>query len=120
MRDVMRGRAALVDWLPTRVPGHLRRLRQPAAEQSFFGNVTVMLAGTMAGQAVSLLLSPVLTRLFTPEAFGQLSVYNSILSLLTTIASLGLELAIPICVTDIECANLLALCGIALAATHGL
>jgi O-antigen/teichoic acid export membrane protein len=110
----------LADWLPARVQEHLRRLRQPATEQSFFGNVTVMLAGTVAGQTVSILLSPVLTRLFTPEEFGHLSVYNSILSLLTTIASLGLELAIPICLADIECANLLALCGIALAATTGL
>jgi O-antigen/teichoic acid export membrane protein len=109
-----------VDWLPTSVQGHLHRLRRPASGQSFVGNVTVMLAGTMAGQAVSLLLSPVLTRLFTPEEFGRLSVYNSVLGLLTTIASLGFELAIPICLGDRECANLLALCGIVLAATTGL
>lgn len=116
----MRGYAALVDRLPIRLQGHLRRLRQPASGQSFVGNVTVMLAGTMAGQMVSLLLSPVLTRLFTPEEFGRLSVYNSVLGLLTTIASLGFELAIPICLADGECANLLALCGIVLAGTTGL
>jgi O-antigen/teichoic acid export membrane protein len=79
-----------------------------------------MLAGTVAGQAVSTLLSPVLTRLFTPAEFGSLSVYTSVLALLATIASLGLELAIPICLADQECANLLALCGISLVTTTGL
>lgn len=112
--------APLVDRLPTRVQGHLRRLRHLVTGQSFAGHVTVMLAGTAAGQTVSLLLSPVLTRLFTPEQFGHLSVFNSVLTLFTTIASLGLELAIPICLAERECANLLALCGIVLAATTGL
>jgi O-antigen/teichoic acid export membrane protein len=36
---------------------------------------------------------------------------------LGVVASLGLELAIPICLADIDYANLLALCGIALAGT---
>jgi O-antigen/teichoic acid export membrane protein len=91
-----------------------------ATGRSFAGNVTVMLAGTVAGQAVSIVLSPLLTRLFTPAEFGNLSVYISVLSLFATISSLGLELAIPICLADVECANLLALCGIALVVTTGL
>ncbi len=76
-----------------------------------------MLVGTVAGQTASLLLSPVLTRVFTPEQFGSLSVYNSVLMTFGVIASLGLEQAIPICLGDVECADLLALCGISLAGT---
>ena len=76
-----------------------------------------MLAGTIAGQGISLLLSPVLTRLFNPSQFGYLSVYSSALSIFGVIASLGLELAIPISATEFECANLLALCGVALVGT---
>jgi O-antigen/teichoic acid export membrane protein len=112
--------APLVGLLPTRVRGHLRRLRHSATGPSFAGNVTVMLAGTVAGQTVSVLLSPVLTRLFTPAEFGNLSVYNSLLMLFATVATLGFELAIPICPNDRDCANLLALCGLSLATTTGL
>jgi len=90
------------------------------AGSSFVGNVTVMLAGTVAGQTVSILLSPILTRLFTPGQFGNLSVFNSVLTLFATVASVGFELAIPICLAERDCANLLALCGIALAVTTGL
>jgi O-antigen/teichoic acid export membrane protein len=105
--------------LPVTLKVYLDRARQHAVRRSFAWNVSIMLAGAVCGQAFSVLLSPVLTRLFTPEQFGQLSVYNSVLGVLSVVASLGLELAIPICLDDRECANLAALCGIALVATSG-
>ena len=107
-------RSLLLDRLPSVLQGHVARLRQHAARRSFAWNVSVMLAGTMTGQAFSVLLSPVLTRLFTPDQFGYLSVYNAVLMIFGVVASLGLELAIPICLAEVECANLLALCGITL------
>lgn len=76
-----------------------------------------MLLGTVAGQAVSLLLSPVLTRLYDPAQFGYLSVYSAVLSIFGMVASLGLDLAIPICMDDNECADLLALNGLSLVGT---
>lgn len=79
-----------------------------------------MLTGTVAGQSISLLLSPVLTRLFSPSQFGYLSVYSAVLLIVGVMAMLGLELAIPIAATEIECANLLALCGLALVGTTAL
>ena len=79
-----------------------------------------MLVGTVAGQTVSLLLSPVLTRLFTPAQFGYLSVYNAFLMVFGMVASLSLEVAIPICMDDEECADLLALNGLALLFTTSL
>jgi len=68
-----------------------------------------MVAGTALGQAASIVLSPVLTRLYTPEQFGYLSVYTAALTILGVVASLGFELAIPIAATELEMANLLAL-----------
>lgn len=96
-----------------RLPAPLRR----AARPGFTWNVLVMLTGTVAGQAVSLLLSPILTRIYGPSEFGYLSVYSSVLGILSVMASLGLDLAIPIAATEAECANLLALSSLALLGT---
>lgn len=106
--------------LPTGLRIGLLRVRQLAAQGGFAWNVSVMLAGTVAGQAVSLLLSPVLTRLYSPSQFGYLSVYGAVLGIFGTVASLGLDIAIPICIAERDCANLLALNGLALIATTGL
>ena len=107
----------LIDRLPAALQGRLHHVRQHAARRSFAWNVSVMLAGTVAGQAVSLVLAPVLTRVYSPTQFGYLSVYGAVLAILGVVASLGLELAIPICMADGECANLLALNGLVLAGT---
>lgn len=99
--------------LMDRLPAPLRRATRPG----FTWNVIVMLSGTVAGQFISLLLSPVLTRLYGPSEFGYLSVYGAVLGILGVIASLGLDLAIPIAGTECECADLLALSGLALIGT---
>lgn len=97
-------------------PGSL----QHATGRGFTRNVLVMLTGTVAGQGVSLLLSPILTRVYGPSEFGYLSVYSAALGILGVMASLGLDLAIPLAATEFECANLLALCGLSLVGTTGL
>ena len=107
--------ASLIGRLPPTLQSRVLALSRRAPEHSFVRNVVVMLTGTIAGQAISLLFAPVLTRMFSPTEFGVLGVYLSTLALFGMIASLGLELAIPICLGEAECANLLALCGIVLA-----
>lgn len=110
----------LIDRLPALLQGRIHHVRQHAARRSFTWNVLVMLTGTVAGQAVSLFLAPVLTRLFSPTEFGYLGVYTAVLSIFGVAASLGLDMAIPICAEDTECADLLALNGLALAGMTGL
>jgi len=112
--------APLLGRLPAALQGRIREFGGDATGRSFSRHVAVMLLGTVAGEAVSLLLSPVLTRLFTPAQFGYLSVYGAVLMIFGVIASLGLELAIPISMAEDECANLLALCGLTLTVTTGL
>jgi len=112
--------AAILDRLPAPLQSRLRHFRRHAEQRGFAWHVGVMLLGTVSGQAVSLALSPILTRIFTPAEFGYLSVYGAVLMIFGVIASLGLELAIPICMAEAECANLLALCGLTLACTTAL
>ncbi len=93
----------------------LRRIR--FARSSFGANVVFMLAGTALGQAASVLLSPILTRLYTPDEFGYLGVYAAVLTILGVVAALGFDLAIPIAASTAELANLIASGAIALMAT---
>ena len=76
---------------------------------SFRRHVTVLAGGTALGQAITVLASPVLTRLYEPEDFGVLLVYSSILQMLLAVASLRYELAIPLPERDSDAANLLLL-----------
>jgi O-antigen/teichoic acid export membrane protein len=109
--------SALLDRLPSSLQGRIHGLRQHAMRRSFAWNVSVMLVGTIIGQAASLVLQPILTRMYTPAQFGYLSVYGAVLSIFGVVASLGLEVAIPISLQDDECVNLLALNGLVLTCT---
>ncbi len=79
------------------------------ARGSFARNVVVLAGGTALGQAITVLASPILTRLYAPEDFGVLAVYSSLLSILAVVASWRYELAIPLPEKDEDAANLVAL-----------
>ena len=88
----------------------LNRLRQLLLKKDGFArNVTLLTSSTALAQALTILASPVLTRLYTPEDFGILAVYTSLLSLLVVVGSWRYQLAIPIASNDLAAANVLAL-----------
>ena len=62
----------------------------------FARSVSVLAGGTAAGQGIIVLASPLLTRLYSPEDFGLLAVYASLLGILGVVASLRYQLAIPL------------------------
>ncbi|TLF45506.1 lipopolysaccharide biosynthesis protein [Halomonas urmiana] len=72
------------------------RAKQLITKNGFVHSVSVLASGTAVGQVVTIAASPILTRLYTPEDFGLLAVYTSILGILGVIASLRYQLAIPL------------------------
>lgn len=82
-----------------------KRIGSMLPKNAFSRGVSVLVGGTIGAQALMILASPLLTRLYTPEDFGLLAVYTSILSLFTVIASLRYELAIPLPEKDSEAAH---------------
>ena len=64
------------------------------AMNSFIKNVSVLASGTIIGQIVVILASPILTRLYTVEAFGILSVFTSVCTILSLFSTGRFELAI--------------------------
>ncbi len=83
--------------------------RAPLQIGSVARNVAVVGAATAIGQGALVVASPLLTRLYDPQAFGLLSVYSAVLSILVAGASLRFDLAIPIAGDPDEAIHLLAL-----------
>lgn len=63
---------------------------------SFAKSVSLLAGGTTVAQAINVVASPVLTRLYEPAEFGLFAQYLAILALLTVVGSLRYELAIPL------------------------
>lgn len=62
--------------------------------------MATLAGGSAAGQAVIIVASPVLTRLYSPGDFGLLAIYAAMISMCGVMASLHYQLAIPIPRTD--------------------
>lgn len=61
---------------------------------SFSKNVLTLFTGSAVAQAIPILATPVLTRIFTPDDFGVLAVYIALVSFFAIISSGRYELAI--------------------------
>lgn len=68
------------------------------------------MTGTGLAQLLPLLLTPVLTRLFSPEEFGLFAFYTSIVTFIAVIGAGRYEQAIVLPKEDKEAVNVLALC----------
>ena len=60
----------------------------------FVKNVISLMTGTTAAQAIPILISPILTRLYKPEEFGAFALYMAIASVLSVVVSGRYELAV--------------------------
>lgn len=78
-------------------------------ENDFAKNILTLLTGTTAAQIIPFALSPVLTRLYSPDDFGILALFFSICSILSVIAAGRYELSIVIPKKDEEAVNIVAL-----------
>lgn len=83
----------------------LRRL----LPDSYARQVGVLAGGAAASQAINVLSIPILTRLFSPDAFSILAMYIAALGILSTVACGRLEIAIPIAKSHRQSNGLLAL-----------
>lgn len=91
-------------------------LRLVAAIQAneFGRKVLILMSGTALGQMAAALLSPVLTRLYSPEDFGKLSILMMVVAVLSVFTTLSFEFAIPVPPKD---GDARALVGLALSLT---
>lgn len=77
---------------------------------SFKSDVLKVASGTAISQVITLVVAPLLARLFAPEAFGSAALFASLLGISGVFACLCYEQAIVLSLDDRDAANLLALC----------
>jgi len=87
----------------------LQWLSQFGKRRPSLRNVAVLAGGTALGQAIAVVISPLLTRLYTPEDFGLLSLFISLFSIGLIINSFRYELAIVLPEDDVSAVNVLGL-----------
>jgi len=76
----------------------LRNLRK----SNFTRNVSLLVGGTIIGQLLAIICSPLLTRLYTPDYFGILSLYLAFINIVSVASALRYELAIVSSKTVLE------------------
>nr|WP_298996109.1 oligosaccharide flippase family protein [uncultured Allomuricauda sp.] len=75
-------------------------------DSKFTKNVLTLVTGTAIAQAIPLGLSPVLTRLYTPDDFGIFALYMSFVAIGTVLASMKYDLAIILPSDEKDAANI--------------
>lgn len=92
------------------VPPLLRdKLRAWLAPGHFFRNVTILLTGTVVAQAIGILVSPILTRLYSASEFGIFAVFLASTSILGAVGGARYEMAIVLPEKDQDGMSVVAL-----------
>lgn len=78
-------------------------------KSKFIKNVMIMVTGTAAAQAVSMVLSPIITRLYGPEAYGIMGTFMALLTVILPLAALTYPIAIVLPKKDAEAKELIRL-----------
>lgn len=75
----------------------------------FATNVLTLMTGTAIAQAIPIAISPILTRIYSPDDFGVLGLYMAIVSIIAVAAAGRYEMAIMLPKKDEDALNIVAL-----------
>lgn len=78
-------------------------------KNKFVRSVFVVASGTAGAQAIGMALTPFITRIYGPEAFGLLGTFTAVISVLTPMAALTYPIAIVLPKKDVDAFNLIKL-----------
>ena len=99
-----------------RLPDRIRRLLQRlagghgTATSDVFRHMLVLATGSGAAKAISLFITPVITRLYTPDQYGLYVLFMASIALLTPLATLRYSAALPLPQRDGTAVALLLAC----------
>ncbi len=78
-------------------------------KSEFSQNVLTLMIGTTIAQAIPIVISPILTRIYTPKDFGVLALFLAISTIFGSIANARYEIAIMLPKKDEDAINIFAL-----------
>ena len=84
-------------------------IRNRLGKSTFLKGIVLLAGGTAVAQITAIAVSPIISRLFTPEDIGVLSVYTSTLSMFASFATMKFDMAIPIADDDESAINIMGL-----------
>jgi len=80
------------------------------SHREFIRNVATMLAGNATAQAIVLVATPAITRLYAPDDFGEMAYVSSLIGILSVVACLRYESAIVLPREEVKAFNIFVLC----------
>lgn len=83
-------------------------------KNKFIKNIIMLTSGTAIAQVLTMLISPIITRVYSPNDYGVLTIYTATLGTISLIGALSYDSAIPIAENDKKAINVLALSNIIL------
>jgi O-antigen/teichoic acid export membrane protein len=83
-------------------------------------SIGVLVSGQAAAQIITLAVSPILTRLYSPQDFGAVAVFAGLLAFFSVVACLRYDLSIALPASNRAAENLVALCLLCVAGTSAL
>ncbi len=88
----------------------LERVKRSFSGSSFAKHVMVVSGSVVVGQAISILVGPINSRLYKPGDYGTLSLFGAMFSVFGVIGTLQYEMALATADDDTEAVHLLLLC----------
>lgn len=79
------------------------------AKKTFVRNVIILTSGTAAAQIIGMLLAPLITRIYGPEAYGLMGTFMAIIAIISPVAALTYPIAIVLPKHDSEAKGLVKL-----------
>lgn len=84
-------------------------IKNKIRRNNFLRNILLIASGTAFAQGLSILVTPIVTRIYSPEDFGVLASFNSVMSIVIILGSLDYHRAIPLAKDDEKVINLISL-----------
>ncbi|MDD3245344.1 MAG: lipopolysaccharide biosynthesis protein [Methanosarcina sp.] len=79
---------------------------------NFITNVLKLISGSVTAQVLSILLIPIITRIYNPDDFGIFQLFMSISGILVIVSTFSYQFAIMLPKTEEDAANITAVCAV--------
>ena len=87
----------------------IKKIKDKFPKGGFARSVTTIMTGTALAQLISVITTPVITRIYSPENFGLYALYASITALIAVFAAARYEFSIMLPKEDEDAINIMAL-----------